>query len=647
MIGFKYRPDIDGLRAFAVILVILFHAGVNGVSGGFIGVDIFFVISGYLITSIIQANIIRAEIQGTHFSFKNFYIRRIKRLLPAYILVSSITTIIAFSLLLPDDLKYYMASLGSSYLGLSNIFFSSLSGGYFSPRMDYFPLLHTWSLSVEEQYYMIWPIFLWFTYRLFKKNITWFLVVFLIFFVILSIYGTSNNPRTAYYLLQYRAFELLIGSLLALSWHKLPVFSRYFTNIIAFIALGCLIGLGFFLSSNALFPGLNAFYVSIATVVLIYTGKDEKSIVNQFLSLKPIVSIGLMSYSLYLWHWPLFSLMLYRQIEFSSLHTVLAIILVFFLSWLSVKFVENPARQSKILTFKPLIVRYYLIPIFVIGLLSVFVFTLDGIPQRYDTPMQKLVASYSTDKDLSRHCSTRFSDFDGEKLTLEYIVDHCSFGIDEKKIPEILLLGDSHANHFKPFVDILAKNSGLRAVYHVQGACQAVNGVANVNDRNNCALHNKKLLSYAKHFKYVILGGYWSSRKDLDGFKKDLEATIKKIIAHQSNPVIFIDNPDSKVDKSKCPVFSRLGWNNKDCLIPLAEVKKTHQPYDQAIIAAQEKYPELVIINPKKLLCDDLFCQTEMNNIAIYKDKNHLNKDISMLLAMHWMEKYGNPLQEQ
>ncbi|ENL3721569.1 acyltransferase [Salmonella enterica subsp. enterica] len=198
----KYRPDIDGLRTLAVLMVILYHVGVQGISGGFVGVDIFFVISGYLITGIIYP-----KLQGGSFSYQDFYLRRIKRIYPTLLLVVAVTFIASYFFMMQTDFKEFINSALASLLSLSNFFFMLNTGGYFDQSTDNLPLLHTWSLSVEEQFYILWPIILTLAFR-FKKGTVIF-IVSLLLSIAYSQYLTFTNPSFAYYMIPSRAFELL------------------------------------------------------------------------------------------------------------------------------------------------------------------------------------------------------------------------------------------------------------------------------------------------------------------------------------------------------------------------------------------------------------------------------------------------------
>ena len=293
----EYRRDIDGLRAVSVLLVLAYHAGIKPFSGGFIGVDVFFVISGFLITGLILR-----ERQAATFTYSAFYLRRFRRLLPAFMVVTLATTIAAWALMVPEDLRYYAASLASSWLGVSNFFFSSLSGDYFSPRMESFPLLHTWSLGVEEQFYLIWPALLVLGTRYLRNGSVPLLILLALVLVFLSELVARSTPSLAYYHLPFRAFEMIFGAMIAMRADRLPVPSPVVGSVVSSLSLLTIIYMAVTLTGSSVFPGVNAAVVATASAGVIYGNSSPKSYINRILSMPFLVGIGLLSYSLYLWH---------------------------------------------------------------------------------------------------------------------------------------------------------------------------------------------------------------------------------------------------------------------------------------------------------------------------------------------------------
>ncbi|HWB53098.1 MAG TPA: acyltransferase, partial [Tepidisphaeraceae bacterium] len=336
----RYRPDIDGLRAIAVIAVVFYHFRVPPFSGGFVGVDVFFVISGFLISRLIWS-----EMGAGHFSFVDFYERRVRRILPALFAMLAVVTIASIFLLFPHMLVNYAMSLMATAGFVSNFHFFGATG-YWAPAAAEEPLLHTWSLAVEEQFYLVFPLLL----ILFSgKSRTTLLVSILAGWLVsfaVSVISVHHAPISAFYLLPSRFWELLTGGFLAVSDLRPPAntFSR---NLVALLGLA-LIALGVFgLSANSTFPGVNALPPCVGTALLICanTGSRPAPWINAALATRAPVAVGLISYSLYLWHWPIFVLatsVLPHGLD--TQQTAIAIVASFILAALSWRFVEQPFR---------------------------------------------------------------------------------------------------------------------------------------------------------------------------------------------------------------------------------------------------------------------------------------------------------------
>jgi peptidoglycan/LPS O-acetylase OafA/YrhL len=344
----KYRPDVDGLRAVAVLSVLLFHGGVAVLSGGYVGVDVFFVISGFVIaTKLIE------EIEEGKFSIANFYVRRIRRILPALVAVILACCVAASVFFLPDALRDFSRSVVATVIFVSNIFFWKNSGYFETGALDR-PLLHTWSLAIEEQFYIVIPIAL-FVLIVYARR--WTFTLFAIAAAIslgLSIFITDKAPTANFFLLPTRAWELLLGLLVALApWA--PPSSRILRELVAIAALAA-IGFAVLVYTSATpFPGLSALVPTFATAVLIYLGKaGEPSVVAKVLSLRPVVAIGLISYSLYLVHWPIIVFARYALLrDLAGWEIAAAVAASFVFAYLSYRFVETPFRRPRRLVSSP------------------------------------------------------------------------------------------------------------------------------------------------------------------------------------------------------------------------------------------------------------------------------------------------------
>ncbi len=335
----SYRPDIDGLRAYAILSVILFHAGFDVFSGGYIGVDVFFVVSGFLITNNIFNDVVRGS-----FSFSNFYLRRARRLFPAAFFTFLITFIGASLLFSPEHLARLGKSLIFALLSVSNIFFWSESG-YFDTASEFKPLLHTWSLAVEEQFYLVWPLCLFF---LLKINRTWVAPVFLIVCGCLSLFYSErwilSDPHGAFFLAPFRIAELAIGSVCVWLVRFQPNNKTLLEPLVLAGLLAIIIPV-FTYSEKTPFPGINVLLPALGTALIIYSGKANY--IAKIINNRVAIGIGLISYSLYLAHWPLLVFYQYGKADPISAVEKLGLIMAsFFVATLMYFYVEKPFRTS-------------------------------------------------------------------------------------------------------------------------------------------------------------------------------------------------------------------------------------------------------------------------------------------------------------
>ncbi len=373
-----YRPDLDGLRAVAVLLVVLNHAGLALLSGGFIGVDIFFVISGFLITGMIR----NQQAQG-RFRFTSFYLRRSKRLLPALFLVIGVVLLAGYAVLIPSDYTL-TAQSGLSAIGLaSNLFFASQTGGYFSPDAQAFPLLHLWSLSVEEQFYLLWPASLLLIQRLPNRagQITPIAILAAASFAYAQ-WGVSHHQVSAYFLLPARAGEFLIGALTLLLWQSGRPASPALANSLSGIGIALVIGAALSLNARSPFPGLAALIPALGAALIIAAPQFGVSLVSRLLATRPLISIGLISYSVYLWHWPLVSYLHLFRITITPLVTLALVATSLTLGYLSWRFVEKGYR-TRLERHEPPALIGAAAATLALVLGAAFITQRDGLPQRF------------------------------------------------------------------------------------------------------------------------------------------------------------------------------------------------------------------------------------------------------------------------
>jgi peptidoglycan/LPS O-acetylase OafA/YrhL len=436
--GVGYRADINGLRGIAVILVVLYHLGIRSVHGGFIGVDVFFVISGFLISAIILS-----DVQAEKFSLGRFYERRIRRIGPALLFMMCATVVLAYFYLLPSEMKDFAKSLLSSVFSFANIFFWAKSG-YFDTSSETQPLLHTWSLAVEEQFYVVFPLLVMAIHRWAPKKLKLSVVLLAAASFIFGSIQVFVSPSSAFYLPFGRAWELLLGTLLFLK--VFPGFEqRWSREVAATSGLVSILASGLFYSSKTPFPGLSALLPCVGTALIIAAGTHSTTMVGRLLSTKPVVGLGLISYSLYLWHWPIlvFQRLGTLLISGASAHLTQAVtfataVAISYLSW---RFIEEPFRRNH-----PPITRRVLFTatgasMLAVSALALLILETGGIPNRYSKEAVR-VAQYLDNNSQSAFRMGKCFITSGN-IASDYDASTClAVRSDERNV---LLVGDSHA----------------------------------------------------------------------------------------------------------------------------------------------------------------------------------------------------------
>lgn len=436
----NYKPQIDGLRTIAVISVIFYHLQISIFnfhlfSGGFLGVDIFFVISGYLITTII----IKELNHSNGFSFVNFYLRRARRILPALYLVILVSIPVALTFLRPAELVNYSNSIFYTLIFLSNFFFYNSTTYYGAEQSLEIPFLHTWTLSVEEQFYLLFPIFLFFIYKFFKKKLFISLCIIAISSLLFAHWAHFDHPLFNFYFSFSRAWEFLAGSLVAYLEFKKNTHHKFLKEVCPFVGLILIFLSIFFFSTELTHPSFFTLFAVIGTcLVIFYT--DKSSSVYKCLSINYMVFIGLISYSLYIWHYPILSFIKILEFDFDNLTTKIGIIvLVFFLSVLSYFIVEKIFRNKEIISTKVFVVNVFLISITFIFIIM-WVYKTNGFSSRF------LVSGVNVDNYLYAKKAISYQN----KIKKNNV-----FNTDNKKT-KVLIIGNSHAEDTM----MLLKNTG-------------------------------------------------------------------------------------------------------------------------------------------------------------------------------------------
>ena len=433
----KYRADIDGLRALAVVPVLLYHAGIPGFPGGFVGVDIFFVISGYLICGMIDA-----DIRAGAFSLGNFYKRRALRILPALFVMFLVTSALAYVYCLPVELEDYAKSLASAVGSISNIYFTG-TAGYFDAPAETKPLLHTWSLGVEEQFYLIVPLLMLLAWRVAPKRAKLLFAVATVLSFAAALAVSTRNPTFVFYLTPCRAWELGLGALLAIKFIPAPQ-TELAKNACGLAGMLLLLA-AIFLGSPTAPLLLMTSLASIGATLVIASSERGISMVGRLLSLRPVVFIGLISYSLYLWHWPLIVFQrtdgLLLPASFGIATKLMLVAISFGIAWLSWKFIETPFRSRGKDSSKATVFGVASAAMASAAALCGLVLIAGGAPFRFPERVVAIASYLGYDASAAFRSGQCYLATNRQQLDVETCLK-----LDEKR-QNYLLVGDSHAAH--------------------------------------------------------------------------------------------------------------------------------------------------------------------------------------------------------
>jgi len=423
----RFRRDIQGLRALAVLPVVFFHAFPAALPGGFVGVDIFFVISGYLITRILHA-----ELREDRFSIAGFYVRRIKRLFPALYLMLAVSLLLGLIMLPPEELRELAKTCLATIGFVANILFYNLSG-YFDGQAELKPLLHTWSLAVEEQFYLVFPLALLAVWRLCRGWLPSLLWIAAGLSLAWSVRELGIDASRAFYYPWPRTFELLIGAIIAVG--AIPkIRSDAVRDGFSLLGLALIAGSLLLLSESQPFPGLAALPPCIGAALILAAGEEGESLAGRMLGFAPLVLVGSLSYSLYLWHWPALVFGRYLVLRpLTALEAVAAIAVAFALAWASWRYVERPVLQWR-LPHRPVLIGGVAIMASAAAVAALVVLG-NGLPQRLDPLGRTMVAAGRDSSGFRAACHS------GEQDVIAY--DRlCAFG-DQRATPSVAVWGDS------------------------------------------------------------------------------------------------------------------------------------------------------------------------------------------------------------
>ena len=608
------------MRAIAISSVLLFHAFPSFLSGGFVGVDVFFVISGYLISSII----FRGLSQNT-FSFFDFYARRIRRIFPSVFVVLLITVFLGYWLLTPYEFRDLVSDLPYSAFFLENFHLYSTTGGYWDVATEKRPLMHFWSLGVEEQYYIIYPLLCYFLWRVKPKLFLSILLLLLCTSLAFCLYDTQYNAIRAFYSLHSRFWELLVGGVLAyleiLGLKKSITVSK--ANVLSFIGFALVSSAIVFFNEGKGFPGWRALLPTLGTVLIIAAGKE--AFLNKYiLSHKAVVFVGLISYPLYLWHWPLITLVRNNIEGHLPTGTLMLSILTasVLLAYFTYTFVERPIRQCK--ANLPLIS----ILVIVMSALVIGVFQYEKSTRNerlLSNGITSLISSES--KGLwkqDKECSVMF----GKNHTVCH---------SKGKSPSVLVTGDSHAYWYwnaikESKLDVLLVANAGGSIFE-NSVKKGRHTLKQTEQIWNQIRHNDQIQT-------VVLMGYWSSYltsmkyneyptlSKKSAFIKSWENALQELTALKKNVVVLVDSPLASFDpKDRCYSLRKFVFYERDinsCSVSRRDLEKENQWIRDFFKSLAKRWPNVIFVDSWDGLCDEHNCYFAQGNELYYRDEGHL-----------------------
>ncbi len=683
----SYRPDIDGLRAIAVLAVVGFHASPRFVPGGFVGVDIFFVISGFLISGILFA-----QVEQGRFDLAEFYTRRIRRIFPALVVVLAACWVMGWFALVQDEYIQLEKHVAGASAFVANFIFWN-EAGYFDAPSGLKPLLHLWSLGIEEQFYLIWPPLIYFWWKR-GLNFVSLIVSIIVVSFLLNVLIAGQHAETAFYLPHTRIWELLLGSALAYvecfrhepvdSFVNRMVFAspahydeRSVANLKAWVGLSLIflavLGLdkgaafpGWWaavpgmrpfvavvgLDQGTIYPGWWALLPTLGTGLLIWAGAAawvNRAILNR----RALVYLGLISYPLYLWHWPLLSyLEITESGHASRALRAYAVALAFLLAWLTYVAIERPIRRTVRSKAQFGRLAPVAIALLLIGSLSFWAANTNAWTSRkpvFATEVDPRFASPRHDAQCSQQFPT-----DGE---------YCQQYASGVKVTTALL-GDSHAEHFLPGVGAYLSKRGENVVHLGESGCPPLLDVERFlnGQRDTCRAANNSVLDYVgktgdlskvvlsfrgaatvsgKVFgtvegdQRVVFRIAGTSLSPEDSMRVALERTVDYLVQKHKQVWLILQVPELGFDIRECAgrPFSFEQKIRNPCAVPKADVLGRQALYRQIVSEVRQKIPSLQVFDPLQYLCDERSCSAIVDGRLLYRDSNHLSRAGSLFFA--------------
>ncbi len=606
-----FRYDINALRAIAVLSVLLYHFDVPGFSGGYVGVDIFFVISGFLMTQIIST-----KVATSRFSLIDFYRARLQRILPALSVVVIALMVAGYFWLIPLDYKHMSEEARSAMLFVSNSFFSN-KGGYFDPVSHEKWLLHSWSLSIEMQFYLLWPLLLLAVRKYTRSTIQKCAIALFSLSLIWSIVFTAFDAASAFYALTPRIWEFIAGGLIYFYSDKIKP-----QRGMASIGLIMIFATVFFYSGAMSYPGYLAILPVLGSVLFIAAQP------TYFQNIQPFQYFGNISYSLYLWHWPVMLWAKYFDVSFTLINVSGLLLLCVCFAHISYHFIETPLRVKFSWKVSLGIMVFALVTPILVG-------SFKGIPNRVADNVRQA-------ENARRDINPRLSEciFDGKSTLPE-----CQMGITGT--PTVAVWGDSHADSLFPVIDQALKTSEKTGIFHALSACPPAMGeleaaiAVDSKKFENCQEFKKLVwdeISADPSISDVILIGRWTryfnkvkpannatTKSVADEYKTHIVDTICSLTSLEKTVYVVAPVPEMNAHVPRTLAKSRLvGQSEINISISKNDHVIKHEIALEALSTAKQQC-QAIILDPVPFLCDENKCSGVANGVPVYRDNHHLS----------------------
>lgn len=657
-----YRPDIDGLRAVGILSVVIYHAFPTQLGGGFVGVDIFFVISGFLISSIILRSLQRGD-----FSFTEFYARRARRIFPALIVVLASSYAIGWFVLLPDEFKQLGKHMAAGAGFVQNLVLNK-EAGYFDTASELKPLMHLWSLSIEEQFYLVFPLLIWGAWRLGLNGLSVVTLLALASFCI-NVAGIEKYATRVFFMPYTRFWELLAGSVLAyvqffkatllthalqrLVFHPLVFLSPpvpehragVLNNFLATFGL-LLIGIAILgLNKGRLYPGGWALFPVLGTCLLILAGSGAW-LNHKLLASRLLVFVGLISYPLYLWHWPLLSFARIMEGEMPSRSIrITAIVLSFVLAWLTYRLIERPLRfggKARIKTASLCLL------ITLVGYVGYNTYKRDGLPFR-TRQLTSLLSEFDWGTNsVNQVCTQAYPDFADQYCAKSKAAE-----------PTILLLGDSHSNNLYPGIAEVMKGSEDVVLNFARGGCMP--SIDSKESSNPCTAQNNRAIKFVEQHTSVqtiiiasrgplYLTGNGLNEPEFkntlsssellemrEAFSIGLSATIRRFLPMNRKIILILDVPELGFNPKSCvntrPLRLTESGVRQPCAISRQAYDERNRDYRALVTSVLKDFPAVQMFDAAAQLCDTQWCWATKDGHILYRDDDHLSVQGSLYVA--------------